>query len=132
MADDFEDQGWVKLGVSAALEAEYLRDQKTFVELLAKTLSSTLPNETEIQTRGLFKKSIVGITVMFDNNRYMIQLPEHGPVYAGRTHIVRGIALKTEPITVEQCLQEISAAIESRAAQSGSARTALANMLGLE
>lgn len=131
MADSFEDQPWVKLGVSAALEKEYLRDHQTFIRLLGETLQAAVPNDTEILTRGFLKKTVSGVAIAFEDNRYTLELSERGSVTATRSHIVRGIALKNEPLPVEQCLAEIAAHLEARAQESASARAALANLLGL-
>src|SRR5271156_5764353 len=97
---DFEDQAWVKMGVAGALEQEYLKDQGFFLELLAKTLSTALPDETALQTKGFLKKAVVGVQVSLGDYRYCFEKPDHGPVLAKKTKIVRGIALKTEEIPV--------------------------------
>jgi len=132
MSNSFEDQAWVRLGVAGALQQEYVKDQGFFLELLVKTLQTALPDETELKTRGFLKKTLAGISVNLGDNRYSFDKPEHGPVIATRTRIVRGIALKNEEIPVSQALQELGEALEQRAAKSGDARQALANVLGLQ
>jgi len=132
MSDSFEQQGWVQMGVAGALEQEYLKDQGFFLELLAKTLQSAIPDDTEIRTRGFIKKTLAGVFVTLDGNRYGFEKSEHGSVFATRMRIVRGISLKTEEIPVDQALQELSVGLEQKAARSANARAALAGMLGLE
>ncbi|HEY3782858.1 MAG TPA: hypothetical protein VGL56_17375 [Fimbriimonadaceae bacterium] len=129
---DFEDQAWVKMGVAGALEQEYLKDQGFFLELLAKTLGTALPDETSLKTKGLLKKTCVGVQVSLGDARYSFEKPDRGPVIALKTKVVRGIALKTEEIPVAEALQELGEAMEQRAAKSGQAREAMAKMLGLE
>lgn len=132
MVSDLEGQGWVQLGVSGALQQEYLKDQQFFLELLAKTLQAAIPDNTSVRTRGLFKKTLAGVTVDFGEYRYTFEKPERGPVMAMRTKVVRGIALKSEELPVDAALQELSVVLEEKAAKSESARKALAGMLGLE
>src|SRR5579884_3821418 len=93
MADDFEQQDWVRFGVAAALSKQYAADQRVFLDLLAQMLESALPNETEIGRRGgLFsKKTVQRVTVQMGDNRYTLEDPGRGPLQATRTHIVRGI-----------------------------------------
>ncbi|HZP82844.1 MAG TPA: hypothetical protein VFB21_14485 [Chthonomonadaceae bacterium] len=132
MSDAFEQQEWVKFGVAATLSKQYAADQRMFLELLAQMLESALPDEAEIGRRGgLFsKKTVQRVTVTLGDNRYTLEDPGRGPLRASRTHIVRGIALKTEPIPVEDWLKELGAALDERARTSAAAREALARLVG--
>ncbi len=132
MQDDFEQQEWVKFGVAATLSKQYAADQRDFLELLAKMLESALPDETEIGRRGgLFsKKTVSRVAVALGENRYTLEDPGRGPLRATRTHIVRGIALKTEEIAVQDWLAELGAALDERARTSAQAREALARLVG--
>ncbi len=132
MADDLEGQGWARLGVAAALGREYAADSKAFLEFLGRLLKGAMPEETEIRTRGLFKKSIEAVVLDLGGRRYMIEDPGRGPLAASRVQVVRGIALKTESISVEECLVELEAALTTRAGENARARAALGQMLGLE
>jgi len=133
MADDFEQQDWVRFGVAAALSKQYAADQRVFLDLLAQMLESALPNETEIGRRGgLFsKKTVQRVTVQMGDNRYTLEDPGRGPLQATRTHIVRGIALKTEPIPVQTWLEELGAALDAHARTNAAAREALSRMIGM-
>ncbi len=133
MADNFEEQGWVKMGVATALAKEYVADQKHFLALLAKTFQDALPGEAEIKTKGIFSnKTVVGVVVNLGDRRYAVEDPGHGPLVASRTKIVRGIALKTETIQVQDCLDEIGDALEERVGRTAEGRNALAGLLGLQ
>jgi len=132
VSDSFEDQSWVRLGVAGALEKEYLKDQSFFIEMLAKTLQGALSGEVETKTKGFLKKSVVGVQISLGDSRYTFEKPDHGAVFALKTKVVRGIALKSDQIEVAQALQELGEALEQRAAKSGDARNALATALGLE
>ncbi len=53
-----------------------------------------------------------------------------GPLQASRTRIVRGIALKTESIPVEDWLDELSANLDERVRTNSTARAALERLIG--
>jgi hypothetical protein len=95
-------------------------------------LESALPDEAEIGRRGgLFsRKTVQRVAVTLGDNRYTLEDPGRGPLHASRTHIVRCISLKTEPITVEEWLAELGAALDERARTSAAAREALARLVG--
>ena len=132
MADEFEQQEWMKFGVAATLSKQYAADQRVFLELLAAMLDGALPDEAEVVKRGgLFsKKTVAKVIVTFGEFRYTLEDTGHGPLQAWRTRIVRGIALKTESIPVETWLAEMSANLDERAQTSAAAREALARMVG--
>ena len=132
MQDKTKQQEWVKFGVAATLAKQYAADQRDFLELLARMLESALPEEAEIGRRGgLFaKKTVCRVTITLGENRYTLEDPGRGPLRATRTHIVRGIALKTEAITVQDWLAELGAALDERAQTSAQAREALSHFVG--
>ena len=132
MADEFEQQSWVKLGVAAALSQGYARDQRSLLETLAAMLESALPGEAQIQRRGgLFSRKVVQqIGLELGPDRYTLEDPGRGSLRASRTRVVRGIALKTEEIPVEEWLDALSTNLEERAKSSASARAALERFVG--
>jgi hypothetical protein len=132
MSDPFEQQEWVKFGVAATLSKQYAADQRMFLGLLAQMLESALPDEIEIGRKGgLFaKKTVQRVIVTLGENRYTLEDPGRGPLMATRTRIVRGIALKTETVPVEEWLADLGAALDERAGSSAAAREALARMIG--
>ena len=132
MSDAFEQQEWVKFGVAATLSKQYAADQRMFLDLLAQMLEGALPGEVEIGRKGgLFaKKTVQRVTVTIGDYRYTLEDPGRGPLVATRIRIVRGIALKTETIPVEEWLAELGAALDERAGASAAAREALARMIG--
>ncbi len=132
MSDPFEQQEWVKFGVAATLSKQYGADQRMFLGLLAQMLEGALPDEAEIIRKGgLFaKKTVQRVTVSFGDFKYTLEDPGRGPLIATRIRVVRGIALKTEPIPVEEWIAELGAALDERARSSAAAREALARMIG--
>ena len=132
MSDSFEQQEWVKFGVAATLSKQYAADQRMFLGLLAQMLEGALPGEVEISRKGgLFaKKTVQRVTVSMGDFKYSLEDPGRGPLLATRIRVVRGIALKTEAIPVEEWLSELGAALDERAGTSAAAREALARMVG--
>ncbi|MBS1716261.1 MAG: hypothetical protein JSS72_00845 [Armatimonadetes bacterium] len=131
MSDSFEEQQVIKLGVAGALSREFAADQTQFLNLIAETLKKAFPAETNVLTKGLFTKKTVGFELMLGDCKY--RLEQMGSrLEATKAKIVRGIALKTDSIPVEQCLSELSEQLEAKAQQSGVDRAALARLLGLD
>ncbi len=132
MEDEFEQQEWFKFGMAATLMKQYSSDQRTFFELLAQMLEGLLPDEASIARHGGFfaKKTVRKIVVTLGENRYTLEDPGRGQLQSSRTHIVRGIALKTESIPVQDWLAELGTSLDERARASGAAREALARLLG--
>lgn len=132
MADDPSEPEWLKFGVAAALSRQYAADARQLLPLLAQMLEQALPGEASVDKRGsLFgPKHIWRLTLPLGENRYTIEDPGRGPLVATRTRVVRGIALKTEALSVEQWLGDLGAALDERARTSAQAREALARMVG--
>ncbi len=132
MADEFEDQEWVKVGIAAALAKKCAADQRDLLENLAVMLENALPGEADVERKGgLFtRKTVRLIRVQFDEDLYVLEDPGKGPLRATQTHVVRGIALKTEPIPIEEWLTALSMELEERARTHADARDALAKFVG--
>jgi hypothetical protein len=132
MPDEFEQQEWVKLGVAAALSRQYAADQRTFLANLAEMLQSAMPGEVQLSQRGgLFsKKTVQAISLPLGDDRYTLEDTGRGPLRATRVHVVRGIALKTDEIPVDQWLTEIGAGLDALAQRSAAARAALERVVG--
>lgn len=128
-----DEPNMLNLGVAAALGKQYAADQRTFLETLAPMLESALPDETVIERRGgLFaRKTVQHIVVTLDEFRYTLADAGRGPLHASRTRIVRGIALKTEEVPMEEWLAGLGTALDQRANSSAAAREALARMIGV-
>ena len=132
MSDPFEEQEWFKFGVAATLSKQAAGDQREFLNLLAQMLERALPEDTQIERKGVFfaKKTLHKVIVMLGENRYTLEDPGRGPLLASRTRIVRNIALKTESIPVETWVQELGTALDERARSSATAREALGRLIG--
>ena len=131
MSDEFENREWVRLGVAGSLARQYALDQRSLLPLLASLLESAAPNETTVLRRGgLFSKKIVcGVKITLNDLTYTMEDPGRGAMRAERVHVVRGIALKTEQIPVEEWVEEVSEHLEQRAATSAAARNAMERLI---
>jgi len=128
-----EDQDWISIGVAAALAREYAQDGRAFVPLLADMLCKALPDEAEPIMAGGFlsKKTVAGVRLKVGDFQYELDSSEKGPVKTSRTHVVRGITLKSEPIEMADWLADVGAAIELRMGRSAETRAALSGLLGI-
>jgi len=132
VSDEFEQQDWLKFGVAAALSKQYGADQRAFLAMLASMLEAALPGEVEVARQGgLFsKKTIRSVTITLTDNRYTLEDPGRGNLRATRTRVVRGIALKTEELPMQDWVTEIGAFLDERARTSQAAREALSRLVG--
>ncbi len=133
MADAFGDDGLTKLGVAGALCREYAADEKAVLGFLANALQKALPNDVELLYKSAFlgKKTLRGVVVINYDNPYRREHTRPGALQASSTHVVRGIALKTEKFDVPTWLAIVSEVAEIKASEHSSARKALQDMLGL-
>ena len=133
MADGFEDQEWVKLGVAAALAKEYQADQRSLLPLLADTFERSFPGNVQKRTKGMFgSKHLVSVEIALGDFVFAIEDPGSGSLVASRKRMVRGIALKTETISMAECLQQLGDVLEENARTSAETHNALARSLGLQ
>ena len=128
---DMEEEGLIGLGVKASLAKLYKADQRQFVEQLASTLEQSLPDETQVERRGgLFSdKKVAAIRLHVGDFVYSLELPGRGGPATARTKVVRGIKLKTEPLTMDAWLAAVSEALGSFAESNQQARDALWNLV---
>lgn len=87
------------------------RESKTLVESLATMLQGSMPDRVEITRGGWFlskEKPIEDLLVKFDETHYQISKFKNGYNYEARAlKIVRGIALKSNEIELEECIKRI-------------------------
>ena len=95
-------------------------------------LEAALPGEVDIVRHGgLFaKKTVQKVTVALGDNRYGLEDPGRGNLRATRIRVVRGIALKTEELPVQDWVAELGAFLDERARTSAAAREALSRLVG--
>jgi hypothetical protein len=130
MADSSYGEGLGFEVLASSLRAD-AGDAKTFLEVLAGKLSGALPTRTAIEREShLFsrEKPVKSISIELGEFRYQIG-QVHGTLAAQRTRVVRGIALKTEALGVDDWLDALTRGLMELAQQSASDRAALHRML---
>ncbi|AIE87374.1 hypothetical protein [Fimbriimonas ginsengisoli] len=128
-----EEHDLVSMGVAAALARELASDAKEFVPGLCRVLQQGLPESTEVILSGGFlsRKTVSGVRVSLGDFQYEIDSGAKGQIRATRTHVVRGISLKSEPLDIETWIEEVGAAIEERMRSNARTKAALSGLLNL-
>ena len=125
--NESNDAGWLRTGVAAALQAAVSADHEVFMRQLAELFERLPAGSARVERRGsLFgPKRAVTVSLTVGELIYTLRSPSGGPLVAERTHVVRGIAIKTVSMSVEQWLEDVSNALEEQAKRSTQARDAL-------
>jgi len=130
MADSSYSEGLGFEILASSLRAD-AGDAKTFLEVLASKLGGALPTRTAVEREShLFSrdKPVKSISLELGEFRYQIGHVQ-GTLAAQRIRVVRGIALKTEALGVDEWLDGLSLALMQLAQQSAQDRAALQRML---
>lgn len=114
----------------AATLREDATDLQVFLPALAVKLTGALPNQTQVKHHGgLFgKKTVQAIDVDLGEVHFQIE-EEHGRLVPTRRKAVRGIVLKSEILSLDAWIEELSTALASEAQRSETSRSALQHML---
>lgn len=117
--------------LASSLRAD-LSDTTLFLSALAEKLGGALPQQCVVERRGgLFarEKPIHSVSVELGEHRYLIEKSGRGGVRTVRTRVVRGIALKTEELPVDEWIDNLSRDLAQYAARNAQARLALERLL---
>ncbi len=123
---------WESLGVAGNLLARYQQDQHTLLDQLATFLEATLPHQTSVKrTHGVFgPRHTTSLTLELAGARYALtQQAQHADLEASRTRVVRGVAVRTEQLSVEDWLTQLSAALGAELDRTENGRAALDRLL---
>ncbi|MGA9774904.1 MAG: hypothetical protein WBU92_03170 [Candidatus Dormiibacterota bacterium] len=123
------DQDFERL--ASALRADS-RDLSTFLEVMASKFQGALPGRARVEYQGgLLRRSrqVRRVTLQLGDDRFELDR-ERGAIFARRTRVVRGIALKTEQLGVEDWLAELSHCLVREGRSSAQDRIALERLLG--
>jgi hypothetical protein len=114
--------------LAASLRAD-AGDLRVYVEELARKLEEAFPGRCSVRRSGFRGKGPVRlITVAVGDSRYELEY-DKGSVTARHTSVVRGIALKTEQLGLEQWIDSLAADVLAEAERSEHGRLALENLL---
>lgn len=129
MEDDWDDT--LKFETLAAALHLGRSQQKDLVESLAQMLTLSLPDSVTITRGGWIlsrEKPIEELTIRFDEFHY--QIAKHGSGYTARAlKMVRGVALKTTELELEECFKQILSELTTLADKNSKARDALQNFI---
>ena len=120
---------WESLGVAGALLSRYQQDQQALLDQLATFLEATLPRQTSVRrTLGVLgPRRATGLSLEIGGMRY--ELVDAKGLQANRTRVVRGVAVRSEALPVEEWLTEVSGALSAELERTGSGRAALERLL---
>jgi hypothetical protein len=116
--------------LAASLRAD-TADLKAFVEALAVKLSESFPHRVRVERKGgLFggKAAVRKLTLALGDDQFELENSE-GHVSCRRRNVVRGIALKNEPLSLEQWIDVVAERLVQEAGTTESDRVALERML---
>lgn len=125
-----ESMGFEMLAASLRADAG---DTLAFMEALATKLGGALPHRVRVERGGgLFARThpVRLISVNLGDWEYIVTAEPDGQLAAARTHAVRGISLKSEPVPLDQWIEDLSDGLAELARASLQDRTALQRLLG--
>jgi hypothetical protein len=130
--DDGSDQSGMEFELLAASLRADASDAVAFLDALATKLGGALPQRTQVERGGgLFSHThpVKRIAVRLGEWEYALAAEMGGALSATRTHAVRGITLKSEPLSLDQWINELSAELAELARTSLQDQTALKRLL---
>lgn len=125
-----EDEEWLRMGVAAEMAKIDASDAQTMVRSSLELIEKMCPGRVSVRTQGLFKKVTTGFSVMMERSQLNLDI-QNGFVRPSRTMVSAGIALKTEPISIEEWTNQFISELEAEAARNANAKSALQKFLGL-
>ncbi len=100
--------------IAAGLTRDYAGDREVFLSLLVEALEPAVGERLRVQrSGGWFRRDgpIRRLDLDMDAQRFALDVGKGGALAATRQRVVRGIALKTEEMSVEAWLQAVAAVL---------------------
>jgi len=122
----------LQLDILATMLSSDKKQAKEHVETLSNILEATLPDHVKIKRGGMFfskDRPLEELVVLFDESSYTLVVSKKGSVSAKKQKLVRGIALSSAEMQVQECIDSIVAHLSETAAKSSAARDALARFI---
>jgi hypothetical protein len=124
------DQDFERLAASLRADSG---DVSTFLEVLAVKFQGALPGRAKIdyQSSGVVRrtKTVRRIALEMGDDRFELTR-ERGAVVARRTRVVRGITLKSDQLSLDGWVEELTRALVQQGSNSSQDRQALERLLG--
>lgn len=131
MAGDPMGEGMEFELLAASLRAD-AGDARAFLEALAVKLGGALPDRVRVDRGGsLFSHEhpVRRLAVTLGDWEYVVAAA-NGGLEAARTHLVRGVTLKSEALGLDEWIETLSAELAALAERSAHDRAALQRLLG--
>ncbi len=114
--------------VAASLRADSV-DLRVFVESLAAKLEQSFPGRCRVRRAGMLGKgSVRQIGVELGDGRYELT-HDDGRISARRSSVVRGIALKSDELGLDEWIDSLAAEVVAEADRSERGRLALEKLV---
>jgi class 3 adenylate cyclase len=112
--------------LASSLRAD-ARDTAAFIEVLAQKVEAALPDTTRVERAGFRGNGRVkAIELELGEHRYRL---EARGAHASRTHVVRGIELKREDLSIDEWIDSVAHDLAREAERSERGRVALERLL---
>ena len=112
-----------------AVFANHLANPEKLLHELAPRLERALPGQVEIEKHGLLRSTINRVAAQIGDWRYEAAF-EAAKLSAQRKHHVRGIALKSTPLTAAELIQALAGELHELSLQPPPANAALHRFFG--
>jgi hypothetical protein len=113
VSDERQDDALLSETISAGLLREWAGDPELFLKLLVQTLETVAPERVTVSRSGGWfgRGALRRLEIDLDGERYRLRVGKGGALTAERVSVVRGIALKTDTVTVAEWLRGLSSAL---------------------
>lgn len=126
-----ESEGWVQTALLAIAGREDAHEADWLIDKLGEVLSKALPQPvSKVEVKGFLNRKTIGFEAQLGDFNYRLIRSSSG-IEPSRTHVVRGIKLKSETLSMRAWLENVSQALEGVAAQNQEAARALHQAFGL-
>jgi hypothetical protein len=118
----------LQMDVLAQMLKSSQQETGALVELLASLMESSLPDRTKVTRGGWFMsktRPVEELTIQFEDAGYQITKNKHGAVSVRQQKMVRGVALKSTDISMEQCINDLMTELSQLAEKHAETRAAL-------
>lgn len=114
--------------VAAILVRRGREDRDALLDELVTLLSGTVAG-VEVR-RSLFRRRVMSVRLPIGEKVYVLARGRQGSFDASRQHTVRGIAVRNDPMPIDEFLAELGVAIEEDLRRTERGRDALRSWLG--
>ncbi len=106
---DSEKDSSLQVDVLAYIIKQQESKNADLVEILAEMFNASIPDRVTISRSGFFGRGkVTKLEIRFDKVTYDIEKSKNGAVTVTHHNVVRGISLKSKPVSMEDCLKAIA------------------------